>query len=280
MLIASQKQVKEKALNFDQSAFKVVKTVKGPVVSAGDGPSESNKQESEFKVYDFNYYNDEIDVLEGWFMGELSFGEFKMKRELIETDDRLCSIQWNQKASMYFTRMVSTKFNDSDRVATIALVHGFAENQSISFFEAAMMYAINGFEVVMIDLRAHGYSSGARGVNWTVHDNHESFIAMFKQIRTDKPFFVHCHSMGCMAFQSFLVRNPSLNLAGVIYGAPFFGMPVTADMDLPNNQILAQILSSKDFDILGVNPTLPVHLLCREPMYFRKMLGNDNTASS
>lgn len=201
-----------------------------------------------------------------------------MKRELIETDDRLGAIQWNLKSSMYFTRMVSTKFSDADRIATIALVHGFAENQSISFFEAAMMYAINGFEVVLIDLRSHGYSGGARGCNWTVHDNHESFIRLFKQIRTDKPFFVHCHSMGCMAFQSFLVRNPGLNLAGVIYGAPFFGLPVSAEMDLPSNNIKVQLLSGKDFDFLMVNPRLPISMLSQDPFYFRKMLAIDMTA--
>jgi alpha-beta hydrolase superfamily lysophospholipase len=69
--------------------------------------------------------------------------------------------------------MVSSKFKDEERVATIALLHGFAENQSTSWFEAAMMYAMNGFEVIMADYKGSGLSSGPRAGGYIMQDSHE-----------------------------------------------------------------------------------------------------------
>lgn len=213
----SQNLIKERAANFDQSSFKIIKSVDGPTVTVKDGPQEFNQQQAKLNVYDFNYYTDELDIFEGWFLGDLTFGEFKMKRELVDTLDRLSTIAWGEKQQMYFTRMVSTKFKDEEIIATIALVHGFAENQNISLFESAMLYAMNGFEVIMIDMRSHGFSSGVRGTDWKLGDNHENLGEMLKRVREDKPLFMLGHSMGAMAMQSFLIRNPGLNIAGVIY---------------------------------------------------------------
>lgn len=51
------------------------------------------------------------------------------------------------------------------------MVHGFSEHQSISFFEAALIYALNGFEVIMADMKSFGYSSGARAGGWVLEDH-------------------------------------------------------------------------------------------------------------
>lgn len=72
----------------------MVKTIKGPIVTVGDGPSEQSQKEAEFKLYDFNYYEDEVDLFEEFYLGELTFGEFKMKREFVETDDRMATFNW------------------------------------------------------------------------------------------------------------------------------------------------------------------------------------------
>ena len=41
--------------------------------------------------------------------------------------------------------------------------------------------------------------------------------------RTDKPLFIFAHSMGCAVTTTFLLRNPTLKVSGVILSAPFFG---------------------------------------------------------
>jgi alpha-beta hydrolase superfamily lysophospholipase len=57
-----------------------------------------------------------------------------------------------------------TKVVDTQRepFATIAMVHGFCESSNSSFLETAIHHALNGFEVIMADMKGFGYSSGAR----------------------------------------------------------------------------------------------------------------------
>jgi alpha-beta hydrolase superfamily lysophospholipase len=62
---------------------------------------------------------------------------------------------------------------DRESIATIAMVHGFAENSMTSFLETAMHHALNGFEVVLADMKGFGYASGIRGAKFTSHDWHE-----------------------------------------------------------------------------------------------------------
>ena len=110
------------------SKFKTIKTVKGPNIFQKNGPAESVSKELEFTVYDLNYYTEELDIFEWWYMGELQFGTLNMNREFLECDDRLSKTEHSDKQFFYFTRMVDTKFTDSDRLATVALIHGFSEN--------------------------------------------------------------------------------------------------------------------------------------------------------
>lgn len=84
MLGCSQKQLREAAKEFDASKFKVVNVVKSPA----DGPSDS-VEGREFKVYDMNYYEDEIDKFEWWFKGELMLGTIKIHREFLPCQDRI-----------------------------------------------------------------------------------------------------------------------------------------------------------------------------------------------
>jgi alpha-beta hydrolase superfamily lysophospholipase len=117
---------------------------------------------------------------------------------------------------------VDTNIADKDIVATICMVHGFAENSSISHFEGALMHAMNGFEVLMCDYKGFGFTSGPRGSGFKVQDSHEQIGAMLKKCRTDRPLFIQAHSMGCTNTQGFITKNPGLNISGLIYGAPFF----------------------------------------------------------
>ena len=73
-------------------------------------------------------------------------GTLKISREFVKCDDRVSKQKHDDEQFMYVTKVVDTARLDSI-VATICLFHGFAENQSISFFESALMHALNGFEV-------------------------------------------------------------------------------------------------------------------------------------
>jgi alpha-beta hydrolase superfamily lysophospholipase len=76
------------------------------------------------------------------------------------------------------TRVIDTT---REPIATIALVHGFAENTSSSFLEMAFHDALNGFEVVMVDLKGFGHSSGSRCCSWTVYDWLEQIETVLQQ---------------------------------------------------------------------------------------------------
>lgn len=81
--------------------------------------------------------------------------------------------------------------------ATIAMVHGFAENSNSSFLETAIHHALNGFEVVMVDMKGFGYASGSRCCQWTSFDWHEQIGVLLQNCAVDKPLFLQGHSSGC-----------------------------------------------------------------------------------
>ena len=85
MLGISQKSLQERAKTFDKSSFSVIKKVKGPTQVDADGPGEQVKKEVEFSVYDFKYYENELDAFEWWYQGELNLGSLKLERKFIDT---------------------------------------------------------------------------------------------------------------------------------------------------------------------------------------------------
>jgi len=147
-----------------------VHTVKSTV---NNGPDDATGGQREFKVYDLNYYADEIDQFEWWYEGELMLGSIKVVREFVPCDDRLSKTKFCDAQFFYMTKIIDTKFADKDIVGTMCMIHGFSENSSVSHFEGALMHAMNGFEVVMIDYKGFGFSSGPRGGGFKVQDSHE-----------------------------------------------------------------------------------------------------------
>ena len=149
-------------------------------------------------------------------------GSIKIVREFVNVKDR-CARDDAFKGFdhfCYYTKVVDTSIEDP--VATLGLVHGFIQNQNNCYFESAIHHALNGFEVHMIDLRGYGCSSSVRCKDFNLYDSHEHIGMMINKFRDDKPAFIIGHSMGCKITQTFLIRNPDVNLAGVIYAAPFF----------------------------------------------------------
>jgi len=59
------------------------------------------------------------------------------------------------------------------------LVHGYGENSDI-FVESALQYALNGFDVHLIDLRGFGMTGGFRMSMWKLGDLHYDVAALLK----------------------------------------------------------------------------------------------------
>jgi len=53
------------------------------------------------------------------------------------------------------------------------MVHGFGEHQN-AHLEMALHHALNGFEVLMVDLYGFGLTYGVRGAGWTIYDQQEN----------------------------------------------------------------------------------------------------------
>lgn len=171
---------------------------------------------------------------------------------------------------------MDTKFDDKDIVATIAMIHGFSENQSISHFEGALMHAMNGFEVIMVDYKGFGFSSGPRGGGFKVQDAQEWVGVCLQQARTDRPLFVQAHSLGCATTQGLVYKNPEANFAGLIYGAPFFDFAEHQKLT-PKRLLECNFIKSVG-DEIPLNPLMQAHWVCHDPMYWRKLQYVDGTA--
>jgi alpha-beta hydrolase superfamily lysophospholipase len=80
------------------------------------------------------------------------------------------------------------------------------------------------------------------------------------------------HSMGGLTINTYLGLNPKIadRLAGVIYSAPFFGMPEFAKVDV-FKKIMAGILANQADEIV-VMGGLPIHKICRDKQYTRSII--------
>lgn len=104
--------------------------------------------------------------------------------------------------------------------ASLCLVHGFAEHSG-KFINVAIHFALEGFEVHMIDLRSYGYSGGARAGHNLIEFQRDINL-MLLQVRDDIPCFLWGHSMGGMLVSTICINNPQLNIAGAVISAPLY----------------------------------------------------------
>ena len=155
----SQKYLKEESKKLENFKFSnVVKTL------------QTEEDMPEFKIYDLRYYDDELDKFEGMFLGEITIGNLKITKQIVTCLDRL---EKTKHCDESFTTMTKVVCVDAKPVATMAMVHGFAESSMRSYLETAMHHALNGFEAVLIDMKSHGFASGVRGSKYTVYCWHE-----------------------------------------------------------------------------------------------------------
>lgn len=75
--------------------------------------------------------------------------------------------------------------------------------------------------------------SGYPRANSTSEEYHRDVELLLRQADRKLPLFIYAHSMGCAITSSLLIRNPHLNIAGVIFTSGLFGFPKGRDMNLP-----------------------------------------------
>ena len=101
-------------------------------------------------IYELNYYEKSLNSIELMDEGERMIGTVRVKRHYI-------SFEQHDTPHMltFYTNIRDTSFLDEDLKASVAIVHGFGENSDI-FLETALQFALNGFDVHLVDLRGFG----------------------------------------------------------------------------------------------------------------------------
>lgn len=133
------------------------------------------------------------------------------------------------------------------------------------------MYALNGFDVHLIDLTGFGYASGVRMARNNVKTFHQDLKEALLCIKPGLPLFIHCHSMGGLTVATFLANNPHLNIAGVVFSAPFFQFAKEFQMDEKKRFIIR--LLAPELDNVVINPMIPLHLVCRDKRIYYQFLS-------
>jgi alpha-beta hydrolase superfamily lysophospholipase len=79
----------------------------------------------------------------------------------------------------------------------------------------------------MVDLEGFGYSDGSRVNGLSIEKFENQVAAVLAHVDPKLPCFLMGHSMGGLTVNAFLGRNPNIasKLSGVVFSAPFFGMP-------------------------------------------------------
>ena len=124
----------------------------------------------DFNIYDLKYYEDELDKFEKWFEGEIMIGNLKLSRTFVKCQDRFSKTKHCDESWTVITRVTNV---DKEPFASMAMIHGFAESAMLSLLESAMHHALNGFEVVLADMKSFGHASGTRGTRYCTQDWHE-----------------------------------------------------------------------------------------------------------
>ena len=79
----------------------------------------------------------------------------------------------------------------------------------------------------LIDFEGFGFSGGKRVAGLKVQSMHAQVSSLLMHVSPNLPLFLYAHSMGAMILATYLDMNPEIagRLSGVIYSAPFFGLP-------------------------------------------------------
>lgn len=96
--------------------------------------------------------------------------------------------------------------------------------------------------------------------------------SLLTKAREDLPLFLFAHGMGTLVLNTFLGQNPEIadRVAGVIYSAPFFGMPDFVGLDFMK-KTMVKILAPH-LDEFTCTMARPIHKWCRDKQYVRHVM--------
>ena len=85
--------------------------------------------------------------------------------------------------------------------------------------------------------------------------------------------------MGCMVAQTFLYKNPTLKIAGLIYEAPYFGMHESTGLHNPLRKLIFQAGAKIEGlnENLIINPGMKPGLVSSNKLFMRKSLNINGT---
>jgi len=121
----------------------------------------------------------------------------------------------------------------------------------------------------LIDFEGFGFSGGKRISGLTIEAMHRQVTSLLTQVRSDLPLFLKGHSMGCMVLNTYLALNPEIaqRLAGVIWSAPFWGIPDFVNVDFFKKQIIKFLaLHLEEFTLAS---GMPLHKVTRNKQFMR-----------
>ena len=95
---------------------------------------------------------------------------------------------------------------------------------------------------------------------------------MLAESDANLPLFLFAHSMGAMVLATYLDTNPEIvgKISGVIYSAPFFGLPDSKAVG-PAKSLLIKFLSLH-LEEFALAAGMPVHYNTRNMPYMRDRL--------
>jgi acylglycerol lipase len=172
--------------------------------------------------------------MEEYFIGERTFGDYQVKKQILIDDDN---------GSNIYHSLIRT--NNPNKLASVLIVHGLGEHSS-RYIELTRYLADANFFVHIFDFRGFGFSSGIRNVS-TLKSLNEDIISVFTQIRKDLPLFIVCHSMGAGQIFALLKKNPNLKISGVIFSNPFIDFPPSLNIGFLQQIIIYSL--PNDFNV-------------------------------
>uniref|UniRef100_A0A0G4HJ30 Serine aminopeptidase S33 domain-containing protein n=1 Tax=Chromera velia CCMP2878 TaxID=1169474 RepID=A0A0G4HJ30_9ALVE len=137
-------------------------------------------------------------------------------------------------------------------VANLCIFHGFGEHSG-RYADMANHFKSRGFVVHTVDFRGCGYSGGARAAS-TVDVLCNDVTTVLDCMDPALPCFILGHSMGGLTVAKYLLENPGLPIAGVIFSSALFRLGVPRHQPWLKRK-LVQAINIKDiFTVADVDP--------------------------
>lgn len=146
-----------------------------------------------------------------FYTGIKSFGNLTVSKEFL--------VGKNSHHKIFYQNMK----NNKPGLASLLIIHGYGE-YSGRYICPAISFASADLDVHLFDFSGFGHSSGKRFMA-SYEDLQHDFHLVISKIRNDLPLFVFCHSMGGGLMLTYLLKNPDIKIAGVIFYSPWVGFP-------------------------------------------------------